>query len=736
MKNTAVAACFVLAAFVAVPEVFAENVLVSTPSSALLLDARKGEKLRHIYYGGPLADADVKSLRSAHGKGLVAYPDYGLITVTETALAARHADGDMTLDLRVDTLFRSDNNGASMTTIRLRDSKYPFVVDVNYQTYPGEDIIEAWTVISHEEPAPVTLTRFASTYLPMRASNAWMMSLYGNHNNECRLESRPIPRGMTVVKNRDGVRNAHFSHPEVLFSLDGEPDENHGRVIGAALCYSGNYKLRLDYDNDNVYHFFAGINEEDSPYTIAAGETFTTPTVALTYSAEGLGGVSRAFHKWGRKHRLANPGRERKVLLNSWEGVYFDINEPGMEAMMKDIADMGGELFVMDDGWFGIKYPRDSDKQGLGDWVVNPRKLPHGIKGLLKAAEKNGIRFGIWIEPEMVNARSELVERHPDWVLKPAGRAPVYGRGGGQLVLDLANPAVQEHVFTIVDTLMTNYPEIDYIKWDANMSILNHGSQYLPAAQQSHLFIDYHKGLEKTLQRIRAKYPDLTIQACAGGGGRVNYGLLPYFDEVWVSDNTDPLQRIFIQWGYSYFYPAIAMGSHISASPNHHTHRIIPIKFRCDVAMSGRLGMEIQPKDMTEREKDICRQAIADYKSVRPVVQFGDLYRLVSPESNQGVASLMYVGPDKKRAVFYWYKMREFAHDNLPRVAMAGLDAGRLYKVTELNRVDTKPLAYEGKVFSGRFLMENGLEMPVKNRVDGERLTDFASRILLLEAVE
>ena len=736
MNNTSIAVCFALAAIFTMPSAKAESVHISTPGTSLLLDADKGKKLRHLYYGGKLTDADVKSLKSAHGKGVVAYPDYGLITVPETAIAARHSDGDMTLDLLVDAVVRTEEEGSQLTTVKMRDSKYPFYVDINYRTYPGEDIIETWTEISHAEAAPVTLTRFASNYLPMRSGDAWMMSLYGNHNNECRLESRPIPRGLTVVKNRDGVRNAHFSHPEVIFSLDGEPRENSGRAIGAALCYSGNYKLRLDYDNDNVYHFFAGINEEDSPYVLDAGQPFATPVMALTYSDEGLGGVSRSFHKWGRGHRLANPDRERKILLNSWEGVYFDINEKGMEDMMKDIASMGGELFVMDDGWFGVKYPRDGDKQGLGDWVVDKRKLPHGINGLIKAAKKNGIKFGIWIEPEMVNARSELVEKHPDWVLKSPNREPVYGRGGGQMVLDMSNPEVQNHVFTIVDTLMTNYPEIDYIKWDANMSIRNHGSQYLPADRQSHLFIDYHKGLENTLKRIRAKYPDVTIQACAGGGGRVNYGLLPYFDEVWVSDNTDPLQRIFIQWGYSYFYPAIAMGSHISASPNHHTHRIIPIKFRCDVAMSGRLGMEIQPKDMTEREKDICRNAIADYKKVRPIVQHGDLYRLVSPNDDLGVASLMYATPDKDRAVFYWYKMREFAHDNLPRVTMAGLDAGKMYKVTELNRIDTKPLAYEGKIFSGRFLMDNGLEMPVKHRVDGERLNDFASRVLLLEAVE
>lgn len=302
--------------------------------------------------------------------------------------------------------------------------------------------------------------------------------------------------------------------------------------------------------------------------------------------------------------------------------------------------------------------------------------------------------------------------------------------------LDMANPQVQDFVFNVVDTLLTNYPDIDYIKWDANNAGRSHGSQYLAADRQNHVYIDYHKGLENVLRRIRAKYPDVTIQACAGGGGRVNYGLLPYFDEFWTSDNTDALQRVFLQWGTSYFYPAIAMACHVSSAKTPHTQRVLPPKFRCDVAMSGRMGLEMQPKNMTDFEKKVCRQAIADYKIIRPVVQHGDLYRLLSPYDDRGAASLMYVAPAKERAVFYWYKLRSFSHDNLPRVPMAGLDADRTYRVTELNRIDTKPLSFEGKTFSGRFLMDNGLEMPAENRVDGQDREEYSSRVLLLQAID
>ena len=456
----------------------------------------------------------------------------------------------------------------------------------------------------------------------------------------------------------------------------------------------------------------------------------------MTYSDEGLSGASRNFHRWGREYKLANGDKLRKILLNSWEGVYFDINQEGMDQMMADIASMGGELFVMDDGWFGDKYPRNKDNSSLGDWVVDQRKLPEGIEGLLADARKHGIKFGIWIEPEMTNTVSELYEQHPEWIIKAPQREPVLGRGGTQLVLDLSNPEVQDFVFGVVDNLMTKYPEIDYIKWDANMPISNHGSQYLPADKQSHLYIEYHRGFARVCDRIRAKYPDLTIQACASGGGRANWGILPWFDEFWVSDDTDALQRVYMQWGTSYFFPAIAMASHISAAPNHQTFRTIPLKYRIDVAMSGRLGMEIQPKNMTDEEKTLCKNAIAEYKQIRPIVQLGDLYRLVSPYDKLGLASLMYVAPEKDKAVFYWWKTEHFVNQHLPRVVMAGLDPGKLYKVHELNRIDNVPLSCEGKVYSGAYLMANGLEIPYNHIVDYHKQNDYASRVLYLEAVK
>ncbi|MDE6496582.1 MAG: alpha-galactosidase [Duncaniella sp.] len=714
----------------------AEVVNLSTPSTSLILDAEKGGSFRFLYYGDKLSASDIDNLTAAGAANRDAYPAYGNYPQGEAALSVTQPDGNMTLDLEVADIKTSADkaDGSTVTTVSMRDKVYPLSVNVNYRTWPEEDVIETWVDITNNGKGSVTLNRFMSGYLPVRYGDVWLSSLYGSWANEGRLNQEPLRHGVKMIKNKDGARNSHTSHAEIMLSLDGKPMENTGRTIGAALCYSGNYKLFIDTDDSNYHHLFAGINEENSAYKLKKGETFSTPALALTFSDEGLSGASRNFHRWGRNYRLAHGNEPRKILLNSWEGVYFDINEEGMAQMMKDIASMGGELFVMDDGWFGDKYYRDNDSASLGDWTVDTRKLPHGIQGLVDEAEKNGIKFGIWIEPEMTNSRSRLYEEHPEYIIKAENRDIVEGRGGTQLVLDLANPKVQDLVFNVVDTLMTKYPHIDYIKWDANAPIMQHGSQYLTRDNQSHLYIDYHKGFEKVLDRIRAKYPDVTIQACASGGGRANWGVLPWFDEFWVSDNTDALQRVYMQWGTSYFFPAVAMASHISAAPNHQTFRTIPLKYRTDVAMSGRLGMEIQPKNMTEDEKDFCRRAINTYKEIRPIVQQGDIYRLLSPYDNLGAASLMYVTPGKDDAVYYWWKTETFVNQQLPRVKMAGLDPDKTYTVTELNRIDNTPLPYEGKSFTGRFLMDNGLEMPLDHNVDYHKRNDYASRILRLKA--
>jgi alpha-galactosidase len=320
----------------------------------------------------------------------------------------RHVDGNMSTELVATGVDKTSEASATVTTIHLKDPKYPIAVDVKFRAYNDVDMIETWTEIVNNEKGTVTLTTFASACLPIRRGEVWASHLWGSWANEGRLTEELLEPGQLIIKNKDGVRNSHTDHAEVMLSLDGKPRENAGDVIGAALCYSGNFRLKIETDDTEYHYLFAGINEDNSEYHLKKGERFVTPALALTFSKEGLSGASRNFHKWGRLYKLAHGTKERKVLLNSWEGVYFDINQKGMDQMMNDIAQMGGELFVMDDGWFGDKYPRKDDHSSLGDWVVDRKKLPEGIEGLLREAKKNGVKFGIWIEPEMTNSVSEL----------------------------------------------------------------------------------------------------------------------------------------------------------------------------------------------------------------------------------------------------------------------------------------------------------------------------------------
>lgn len=726
----------------------AENVELRTPGTSLIVELSKGSEPMFVYYGPSLTATDVANLRvpaDANWSHLSLYPAYGATHMQdEPCLAVRHADGSLATQMIVDhwerrpvedTAPNGETRRGEELTVSLSDPVYPVSVELHYLAYADVDMIECWTTIHNGEKRAVTLTQFANPVLPIHRDDVHCTYFTGSWAAEAQLSEQPLVPGTLVLQDKDGTRNAGLRRNEVLFSLGGPARENDGHVIAAALLYSGNYRVVIDTDNTDYHYYMAGPSPDNSEYHLRRGETFTTPRTAFTYSTCGTNGASRNFHRWARSYQLRHGNADRMILLNSWEGVYFDINQQGMAQMMRDIKSMGGELFVMDDGWFGKKYPRLTDNCALGDWEVDTNKLPDGIDGLLRDAREAGVRFGIWIEPEMTNTKSELYEKHPDWVIKAPGREPVTGRGGTQLVLDLSNPDVQDFVFGIVDKLLTQWPEIAYIKWDANAPMMNHGSQYLGADDQSHLNIAYHRGLIDVCRRIRDKYPDVVIQDCASGGSRVNYGLLPYFDEFWVSDNTDALQRIYMQWGTSYFYPAIAMASHISAVPNHAVFRTTSLKFRCDVAMSGRLGMEIQPKHMDDAEKALCRQAISDYKQVRHVVQHGDLFRLNSPYGADAQAALMYVTPEQDEAVFFWYKLETLKNQHLPLVRMAGLNPGAFYSVTELNRIDNSPLPYEGKTFSGAYLMNHGLQMPYDHDVDWNKRNDWASRVLRLQVV-
>ena len=723
----------VMMALAMVLTVDAKDVFVNTPHTTLMLAVNEGETPRIHYYGSRIKASQAQEVYDAMSINYDAYPAFGRNSFDETALSVTHSDGNMSTELMV-TGCRQEGE---LTIIELKDKKYDFFVDLYYKANDQSDVIETWTVIRNGEKKPIKLEQYASGVMTWRQEGlrmgdgttgrgSWLTHFHGAWGQEAGMTEEPLTAGVKVIVNHDGVRTAMDDRAEVMISLDGKPQENSGRVIGAALCWTGNYKLRIETRGKYRHTLLAGIDDLHTAYTLKKGEQFETPKLALCYSEEGKGGVSRAFHRWGRNGQLHNGKALREILLNSWEGVYMNVNQQVCEQMMDGLKDLGGELFVVDDGWFGRKYRRTYDDKALGDWVTDTVKLPNGVPALLKAAEDRGLKFGIWIEPEMVNSTSELFEAHPDWVVAHPTRELSKGRGGTQLVLDLSNPKVQDFVFSIVDNLMKENPRLHYIKWDCNMSMQNFGSSYLTADKQSHLFVDYHLGLRNALERIRKAYPELVIQLCSSGGGRVNWGALPYFDEFWVSDDTDAQQRLFIQWGTSHFFPTMAMAQHVSASPNHQTGRVIPLKFRVDVAMTGRLGMEMKPSDLNDKEREYAKKAFAFYKEIRPIVQLGDQYRLLSPYEGNGFCSEMFVKEDKSEAVFFCYKFENYIGLETPRWHMAGLDPNATYRLTEFECAEHSHY-FEGKTFSGKFLMEQGIDATLGRQ--------FASRVIRLKKV-
>jgi alpha-galactosidase len=700
-----------------------QTITVTTTNTQMIFGVNKDKKLMIHYYGEKLSD-DQSIFDAGINLNRDAVPCYGIKSTTGVvSMRVTHADGNLSLDLEyVSHSVNALDDNSLLTEIRLKDKIYPFYVTLKLTSFLQQDVIEMSSEFYHEETKPVMLYEYASAYIPVLAHEYWLTHFHGTWAHEFIMNEEQLTYGTKVIDNYSGSRNTQTDNPSFFLTLNDKPSETKGHVIAGSLAYTGSYKIEFKQTADNTMNMTAGMSSLSPEYKLERGEKFSTPELILTFSNQGKGLASRNLHRYARAHKLLGGKKERKILLNSWEGVYFKFVEDDIVQMIDDMASIGGELFVLDDGWFGNKYERNGGNQGLGDWEVSQRKLSRGIDYLIDEAEKRGIKFGIWVEPEMVNTKSELYEKHPDWITQVKGREIVKGRGGTQVVLDLSNPEVQDFVFEMLSDLLTKHPRLDYIKWDANADIVNNGSNYLSADKQAHLDMEYQRGLRTVLEKLRAKYPDIVIQVCSSGGGRVNYGYLPYFHEFWPSDNTDALKRLYIQWGTSHVFPAIAMASHVSATKNHQTGREIPLKFRFDVAMTGRLGLELQPRDMTDNERAFSKEAIHTYKRIRPIVQFGDQYRLVSPYDNKHVASLMYVDNKQLNAVLFAFHLTldNEKKANFPPFKMQGLDPEKQYRVTEINkdkhtRDKNGRLAVKdrfkgsGCVFTGKFLMEVGV---------------------------
>ncbi|QNF34768.1 alpha-galactosidase [Adhaeribacter swui] len=638
-----------------------------------------------------------------------AYTPSGSRNLVEPAIQVTHADGNTSLDLQYvrHNVQKTDNN-VSTTSVVLRDPVYGLEVTLYYKVYTAEDVVEQWSVIKNNEKGNVTLNKYASANLYVSANNYWLKHYHGDWAKEMQTEETRLTPGIKVLDTKLGTRANLYQPPSFMVSLDRPATEDEGRVLYGSVEWTGNFRVDLEVDPLNNLRLIAGINPHASEYTLTKGQEFTTPLFLYTYSDKGKGAASRNLHRWARNYRIMQGNGSRLTLLNNWEATYFDFNEPKLAELIKDTKRLGVDMFLLDDGWFANKYPRNADNAGLGDWQENVKKLPHGIGYLVKEAQNNQVKFGIWVEPEMVNPKSELYEKHPDWVIRQPKREEHLYRN--QLVLDLSNPKVQDFVFGVLDNIMTKNPNVAFFKWDCNAVIYNAHSEYLKN-KQSHLYVDYVRGLYKVLERFRAKYPDLPMMLCSGGGGRVDYGALKYFTEFWVSDNTDPLERIFMQYEYSYFFPAIAHDNHVTDWGKQ------PIKYRTDVAMMGKLGFDIVVSKLEPNDLQFCQDAVKTYKSLSDVIWHGDLYRLANPRDND-FASVMYVNEAKNRAVMFNYLVsNRYGAGTLSPVKMGGLDPNKKYQVKEINLYPGTQSSITGNTsYSGNYLMTVGFNPNVNAR--------------------
>jgi alpha-galactosidase len=687
---------------------------ISTENSMLLLQTDSNNRLRNVYFGKPLENKNEFAAVSAglnydySNQGIYnsAYTPSGTWNLSEPAIQVKHADGNTSLELNyVSHKVEKIDENSSVTSIVLKDPIYPFEVTLFYKTWTKENVIEQWTEIKHKEKKAVLLQKYASANLFFGGKDFYLTSFQGEYLKEMQPVETKLVQGIRSVDSKLGTRAMLTQTPNFMVSFGKPASENEGNVMLGQLAWSSNFKLEFEIDSNKNLRLLAGINPFASEYSLAPNEVFKTPSLIYALSNHGTGEASRNLHDWARKYRLLDGQGERLTLLNNWEATYFDFDENKLKDLFKDAKDLGVDMFLLDDGWFGNKYPRNNDEAGLGDWQENRKKLPSGLGYLVKEAKKEGVKFGIWIEPEMVNPKSELYEKHLDWVIRQPERPEIYYRN--QLVLDLSNPEVQDFVFGIVDDLFVKNPELAFIKWDCNATIYNAYSAYLnkKGIPQSNLYVDYTRGLYKVLQRIRAKYPKVPMMLCSGGGGRGEYELLKYFTEFWPTDDTEPLERIFVQWDYSYFFPAISTCNHVTDWGKQ------PLKFRVDVASMGKLGFDIVASKLNPDDKTFCKQAISNYDSFKDIVWHGDMYRLVNPHENN-IAALMYVNPTKNKAVVFNYLVNNRFNITATErpVVLNGLDPKKKYTVKEINLFPgTTSTIPADKVYTGDFLMKVGI---------------------------
>lgn len=616
----------------------------------------------------------------------------------EYALQLQWADGSLGCDLRVESV-EADETGLRA---RLSDPRHPELgVTATIRTMAEEDIFTLSTVLENRGTGDMLLVRADSAALPLRAGQYHLTTFRGGWSGENYQSEERIRCGNTLsVGSTTGVKTAQEGTPGFLLATDAPADENHGNCLLGALAWSGNYKLSFKHSSYGHLFLRMGHDFEHSPYTLCAGRSITLPTAVLAFSCTGSGTASRNMHRYLRRRVLPHGTECRRTLLNSWEGVHFDVHEATVRQMMERTAALGAELFVLDDGWFG---QRDDDTSSLGDWQANPSKLPQGLQGLAEHAAACGIDFGIWMEPEMVCPKSNLYTRNPELALTLPGIPPREERH--QLVLDVSNPTLQ--LTEPVSRTLRETPGISYVKWDCNRKISDPGSAHLPPALQGNLYFDYITRYYEQMRQLRQEFPDVTFQCCSAGGGRLDIGSAAFHEEFWLSDNTDACDRLRMQWSASFFFPSNAIGCHFTASPNGYTHREASLKFRFDVALAGRLGLELDPRALSDEEIRDIRARVGLAKELRPIVQLGDLYRLVSPYTGPDCALLYIHGRD---ALLLAYTTQRVYTDQHTRIPLHGLNPNARYRIEE-----TAPDAsgyhcpLQGQTLGGDALLASGI---------------------------
>ena len=651
------------------------------------------------------------------------YPSYGTGDYRSTALIVENADGSTACDLRYRShhIFNgkykipglpavyADETESQTLEIVMEDAVTGVEVTLQYGVLPDYDVITRSEKIVYRSEGKICIRKAQSACLDFVQGKYDLLTFYGRHAMERTMQRESVTHGSHVIGSVRGT-SSHQYNPMMILADENTTDQ-YGNCYAMSFVYSGNFKGETLKDQFGQTRALMGLQDEMFSYPLAEGETFYTPEVLLTFSGSGMNLLSQNLHRCIRQHICRGKYKEsvRPVLVNSWEASYFDFDGDTLYELAKEAKHAGIDMLVLDDGWFG---KRDDDNSGLGDWFVNEKKLGGTLGDLIKKINDLGVKFGIWVEPEMISEDTNLYREHPDWALTIPGRNPVHARN--QLVLDFSRKEVVDHIFDQICKVL-DQGNIEYVKWDMNRSLMDVFSR--GTEDQGRVMYDYVLGLYDFLERIVTRYPDLLIEGCSGGGGRFDAGMMYYTPQIWCSDNTDALDRLQIQYGTSFGYPVSAVGSHVSAVPNHQTGRITSLHTRGVVAMAGTFGYELNLGKLSEEEKQEIRLQVEEYRKFAPLIQTGLYYRLSDP-AREEYAAWAFVSEDQKEVLLNVVLQEIHGNMTVNYVKLQGLKCSAIYRDTET-----------GKIYNGAALMEAGIPMPVE-------MGEFKAYQMHLEAEE